>query len=66
MTSITWAGTRYVQEPGTIFGPQNRIQGRCDLYLYNLSWYNSISFALPFSELDSNIADVGRHNTHIR
>ena len=29
MTSITWAGPRCVQDLGTIFGPQNRTQGRC-------------------------------------
>ena len=32
MTSITWAGPRCVQEAAAILGPQNRIQGRCELY----------------------------------
>ena len=31
MTSITWAGPRCVQEAAAILGPQNRIQGRCDV-----------------------------------
>ena len=34
MTSITWAGPRYVQELGTFLGPENRTQRRCDLYLF--------------------------------
>ena len=29
MTSITWAGPRYVQELGTFLGSQNRTQRRC-------------------------------------
>ena len=33
MTSITWAGPKCVQEAAAILGPQNRIQGRCELYL---------------------------------
>ena len=32
MTSITWAGPRCVQEPAAILAPQNRTQGRCDVY----------------------------------
>ena len=32
MSSITWAGSRYVQELATILGPQSRTQGRCGLY----------------------------------
>ena len=32
MTSITQASLRYVQELGTFLGPQNRTQGRCDIY----------------------------------
>ena len=31
MTSITWAGPRYVQELGTFLGPENRTQRHCDL-----------------------------------
>ena len=31
MTSITWAGPRFVQEAATILGPQNRTQGSCVL-----------------------------------
>ena len=31
MTSITWAGPKCVQEAAAILGPQNRIQGRCEL-----------------------------------
>ena len=30
MTSITWAGPRYVQELGTFSGSQNRTQRGCD------------------------------------
>jgi len=30
MTSITWAGSRCVQEPAAILAPQNRTQGRCE------------------------------------
>ena len=33
MTFITWAGPKCVQEAAAILGPQNRIQGRCVLYL---------------------------------
>ena len=33
MTSITWAGPRCVQGLAAILGPQNRTQGRCDIYL---------------------------------
>ena len=33
MTSITWAGPRCVQEAAAILGPQNRIQGRCEIFL---------------------------------
>ena len=32
ITSITWAGPRGVQEAAAILGPQNRIQGRCDIF----------------------------------
>ena len=32
MTSITWAGSRCVQEAATFLRPQNRTQGRCDIY----------------------------------
>ena len=35
MTSITWAGPRYVQELATILGPQNRTQGSCELECYD-------------------------------
>ena len=35
MTSITWAGPRCVQELGTFLAPQNRIQGRCVMYIYS-------------------------------
>ena len=31
MTSITWAGPRYVQELGTFLGPENRTQRRCEV-----------------------------------
>ena len=34
MTSITWAGPRYVQELGTFLGPENRTQRRCGLLLF--------------------------------
>ena len=33
ITSITWAGTRCVQEAAAILGPQNRTQGRCEYCL---------------------------------
>ena len=33
MTSITWAGPRYVQELGTFLGSQTRTQRRCDMYV---------------------------------
>ena len=33
MTSITWAGPRYVQELGTFLGPENRTQRRCEMSL---------------------------------
>ena len=44
MTSITWAGPRYVQELGTFFGPENRTQRRCDsscsfLNFQSIPWY---------------------------
>ena len=32
MTSITWAGPSCVQEPATILAPQNRTQGRCEVW----------------------------------
>ena len=35
MTSITWAGPRCVQEAAAILGPQNRTQGRCELFLFS-------------------------------
>ena len=37
MTSITWAGPRYVQELGTFLGPENRTQRRCVWQLINTS-----------------------------
>ena len=65
MTSITWAGPRCVQEPAAILAPQNRTQGRCEVFatmsslqsifpivasaLYT-SFYNATSdFAYPWS-----------------
>ena len=44
MTSITWAGPRYLQELGTFLGPENRTQRRCELYRYT-QYY--ILFVLP-------------------
>ena len=32
MTSITWAGPSCVQELGTFLAPQNRTQGRCEIF----------------------------------
>ena len=32
ITFITQASLKYLQEPAAILGPQNRTQGRCELY----------------------------------
>ena len=36
MTSITWAGSKCVQEPAAILAPQKRTQGRCEALTH---WY---------------------------
>ena len=49
MTSITWAGPRYVQELGTFLGSQNRTQRRC-VPVFNLPYYGSLQRQLLWNE----------------
>ena len=52
MTSITWAGSRCVQEPAAILAPENRTQGRCGSHVF-LRLFSPIH-----SYTNSNFGDV--------
>ena len=51
MTFITWASPRYVQEAATILAPQNRTQGRCDMYIWIVFFFAfEFLFSLGFKK----------------
>ena len=55
MTSITWAGPRCVQEPAAILAPQNRTQGRCEIYYQQQTRHKLVDLIRIISSLPHRI-----------
>ena len=65
MTSITWAGPRCVQELATFLEPQNRTQGRCEVFCVELSprlkYFHLYSIYITLTDL---LPRFRHHNLH--
>ena len=48
ITFITQASLKYLQEPATILGPQNRTQGRCEVKLDVKLSFKLVDFTSKF------------------
>ena len=64
-TPIIQASLKYLQEPATILGPQNRTQGRCDQYQCSLFYFSRIDVFTLFigDNLDFHFLKFGGRRT---
>ena len=69
MTSITWAGSRCVQELTTILAPQNRTQGSCEYHwsvLIFMIMLSQVKWAVDEKLLHTDIDEMGGYAAAIR